>query len=143
MTGGDRILAEDMAQETFFRVIRSIHQYRYPRSLKPWVYAIATNIARDYFKRASNRLSVELDTEAEQVEDIQYPEDALLEADEQQRVAAAVRSLPLHQRTAIILRYYQGLSLAEIAETLQIPVGTVKSRLSLGLRTLKNILERE
>jgi len=50
-TGGDRALAEDLAQEAFLRVVRAIGQYRYPRPFKPWLYAIALNVARDHFKR--------------------------------------------------------------------------------------------
>jgi RNA polymerase sigma-70 factor (ECF subfamily) len=63
--------------------------------------------------------------------------------DEERQVAAALMSLPDHQREAVILRYYQELSLAEIAEALNIPVGTVKSRLSLGLGRLRSMLEEE
>jgi len=58
-----------------------------------------------------------------------------------QQVAAAITALPEHQRVAILLRYYQDLSLAEIAQTLNIPIGTVKSRLSLGLQRLRTWLE--
>ena len=55
MTGGDRPLAEDLVQETFFRAIRHIAQYRHPRPFKPWLYAIAVNLTRDHFKSADAR----------------------------------------------------------------------------------------
>ncbi len=139
MTGGDRGLAEDLVQETFLRVIRAIEQYRYPRSFKAWLYAIATNQARDYFKRADVRRTVSsLDDDPGLfgVYDPR-PEDGLIIDDEVCEVVAALQTLPQHQREVIVLRYYQELPLAEIAEALEIPVGTVKSRLSLGLKRLR------
>ena len=136
LTGGNRALAEDLAQETFLRALRNIQQYQPSRRFKPWLYAIAVNIARDHFKRADTRYAVILsDEEFFSLEDPIGVEDNL--QDDTQRVALAITALPVHQREAIILRYYQDLSLAEISEALAIPIGTVKSRLSLGLKQLR------
>ena len=136
LTGGDRSLAEDLTQEAFLRVLRSIQQYQPARRFKPWLYAIALNVARDHFKRAETRYAVTLtDEEFTSLADPTEWDEVI--ADDGQRVAAAIRALPVHQREALILRYYQDLSLAEIAEVLAIPIGTVKSRLSLGLRQLR------
>lgn len=145
MTGGDRVLAEDMAQESFLRVIRSIGSYQYPRPFKPWLYAIATNIARDYYKRVDYRITVGFSDQAVEspLDSRDQPEARLLEKDEERHIAAALAGLPEHQREAVVLRYYQELSLAEIADALSIPVGTVKSRLSLGLSRLKTLLEKQ
>jgi RNA polymerase sigma-70 factor, ECF subfamily len=136
LTGGDRSLAEDLTQEAFLRALRSIQQYQPARPFKPWLYAIAVNVARDHFKRADTRYAVARTDEefAALADPIELDETI---ADDNQRVAAAIRALPVRQREALILRYYQDLSLAEIAETLSIPIGTVKSRLSLGLRQLR------
>ncbi len=144
LNGGDRMLSEDMVQETFLRVLRGIESYAYPRPFKPWLYAIATNLARNYFKQADTRHTVsaetgELDRRAAGVQ----PEDTLVADDETRVLLAALHTLPDHQREAIMLRYTQELSLAEIAEVLEIPVGTVKSRLSLGLRRLREIMEEQ
>lgn len=141
MTGGDRALAEDLAQEAFLRVLRSIDQYAYPRPFKPWLYGIATNVARDYFKRAEMRHTDSMPDGEIGTDDAPRPEEALLSEDEARRVAAAVKDLPAHQREAVILRYYQDLSLAEIADVLGVPTGTAKSRLSLGLRRMREALE--
>jgi RNA polymerase sigma-70 factor (ECF subfamily) len=143
MTGGDRALAEDLVQEAFLRVLRSIGQYRHPRPFKPWLYAIATNLARDHYKRAGTRYAADaqLDEEMTCGPDAR-PEDRLVADQEAQQVAAAVMALPAHQREALILRYYQGLSLAEVATTLGVPVGTVKSRIHLALRRLRTLLDR-
>ncbi|MBZ0291130.1 MAG: RNA polymerase sigma factor [Anaerolineae bacterium] len=144
MTGSDRGLAEDLAQETFLRVLRAIHQYRYPRPFKPWLYMIATNLARDYYKRAETRFVEAMpDDDGLSGQQADPPETVLIDTDEAQQVATAVMHLPEHQRETLVLRYYQELSLAEIAEILDIPVGTVKSRLSLGIRNLKAYLERQ
>jgi RNA polymerase sigma-70 factor (ECF subfamily) len=142
MTGGDRSLAEDLVQEAFLRVLRSIGQYRHPRPFKPWLYAIATNLARDHYKRAETRhaADAQLDIEVIRGPDAR-PEDRLVADQEAQQVAAAVMALPAHQRETVVLRYYQLLSLSEIAETLGVPLGTVKSRLHLGLRRLRERLE--
>ncbi len=146
MCGGDQALAEDLAQETFMRLLRAIGQYRHPRPFKPWLYAIATNLARDHYKQAEMRHSdsaSDHETLWETVGDpAAGPEEGLMAEGEARQVAIAVTALPAHQREAVILRYYQNLSLAEIAETLGLPVGTVKSRLSLGLRRLRETLER-
>lgn len=147
MTGGDRALAEDLTQEAFLRALRAIGQYRYPRPFKPWLYAIATNLARDHYKRAETRYTAHaaLDDSATDMADpdTPLPEEALLAGSEARHVAAMVKMLPDHQREALVLRYYQNLSLHEIAGALDVPLGTVKSRLSLGLRRLREMMELE
>lgn len=133
MTSGDRQLAEDLVQETFLRMVRSINHYTYPRPFKPWLYAIATNLARDYYKAASTRLDTDLDDTAWHDTS---PEETAQANEEVQTIIRALAAMPDFQREVIVLRFYQALSLAEIAEALDIPVGTVKSRLSLGLKRL-------
>lgn len=136
--GGDRRLAEDLAQETFVRLLRSIRQYQYPRPFKPWLYAIASNLARDHFKSADARYTDALD---EAFEIATEADTWALSGDEIAQVHGALQRLPTQQREALVLRYYNDLSLQEIADALHIPVGTVKSRLSLGLRRMKQMLE--
>lgn len=142
LTGGDRPLAEDLVQETFLRTLRNIRQYHPAQRFKPWLYAIATNLARDHFKRADTRRTDPIQTGTLALPDPNQPEPTFLAHDDARQVIAALAHLPALQRETIILRYYQDLSLAEIAETLNIPVGTVKSRLSIGLSRLKEILEK-
>lgn len=137
MTSGDRQLAEDLVQETFLRMVRGIQRYAYPRPFKPWLYAIATNLGRDHYKAASTRLAAELD---ETLWHDTSPEETTLADDEVQTVIRALGDMPDFQREVIALRFYQGLSLAEIADALDIPAGTVKSRLSLGLKRLREQL---
>ena len=140
LTGGDRALAEDLTQESFLRALRSIQQYQPSRPFKPWLYAIAVNVARDHFKRAETRHAVTLtDDELLALPDPIDLDEAI--AIDRPRLIAAIMALPVQQREALILRYDQDLSLAEIAEVLSIPIGTVKSRLSLGLRQLRHWLK--
>lgn len=142
MTGGDRPLAEDLAQETFLRSVRAIQQYQYPRPFKPWLYRIATNLARDHYRSANTRYAAGPSDE-ETVSEGPLLEDDALEQDELRQVVTALHALPDHQREIVVLRYYQELSLNEISETLAVPLGTVKSRLSVGLRRLRDLMEKE
>jgi RNA polymerase sigma-70 factor, ECF subfamily len=136
LTGGDRPLAEDLAQETFLRLLRGIHQFQPARPFKPWLYAIAVNVGRDHYKSADARHTDSL-TEDYDAPDPLTPVEAALAAEAWQQVAAAVSALPLHQREVVVLRYADDLPLNEIAAILSLPVGTVKSRLSLALGRLR------
>jgi RNA polymerase sigma-70 factor (ECF subfamily) len=142
MTGSDRALAEDLVQETFLRLLSKIVSYRYPRPLKPWLYAIAVNIARDHYKQAEFRHTDSMPTQFE-ISVAGTPETELVTNEETQQVATAMNNLPLLQQEVILLRYFHELSLGEISQILQVPVGTIKSRLSVGLQRLKERLTAE
>jgi RNA polymerase sigma-70 factor, ECF subfamily len=143
LTGGDRQLSEDLVQETFLRVLS---QRGCPpgRLFKPWLYAIATNLARDHFKSAAVRQRWRGDDAEEALLSLYDkhpgPEERALAAEQGSEVAAALAQLGEEYRVALLLRFYQGLSLQEIAETLRIPLGTVKSRLSVGTHRLRALL---
>jgi RNA polymerase sigma-70 factor (ECF subfamily) len=140
MTGGDRALAEDLTQEAFLRLINTVQQYSYPRPVKPYLYQIATNLVRDHFKSASTRRAAPL-SDSQPADE--WVEHSVLTGIAAHDAAAALADLPPVQREAVLLRYFQDLSLNEIAELLGIPVGTVKSRLSLGLKRLRERLSAE
>ncbi len=145
LSGGDRMLAEDLVQEAFLHAFRGISGYRHPRPFKPWLYTIALNCYRDRYKRSEFRQAVQAidDPQAgfEPSDPSPSPEDQQVKQADLEKLFVALRQLPLPQREALLLRYSQGLSLAEIAEILEIPVGTVKSRLSIGLQRLRKNLE--
>lgn len=143
LTGGDRQLAEDLVQETFLRVLRQ-GTCQPDRPFKPWLYAIATNLARDHFKSAAMRLHWQ-GNDAEKAllrlhESTPGPEERALAAEQGGEIMAALAQLGEEYRVVLLLRYYQGLSLGEIAETLGVPLGTVKSRLSVGTHRLRAVL---
>ncbi|HEU5198379.1 MAG TPA: sigma-70 family RNA polymerase sigma factor [Ktedonobacterales bacterium] len=145
LTGGDRPLAEDLTQETFLRVLRQ-RTCQPDRSFKPWLYAIATNLARDHFKSASVRQHWRGDDAEEALlhlyDSAPGPEECALAAEQGGEIIAALNELGEEYRVALLLRFYQGLSLQEIAETLRVPLGTVKSRLSVGTHRLRALLLR-
>ena len=143
LVGGDRPLAEDLVQETLLRVLR---QGTLPvdRPFKPWLYRIATNLARDHFKSGAVRQGGQNGTEEEALLQISDsapgPEECALAAEQGSEVRTALAQLSEEHRVVVLLRFYQGFSLLEIAETLQIPLGTVKSRLSIALHRLRTVL---
>ncbi len=105
LTDGSLLLTEDLVQETFVRMMRGIHRYTYPRRFKPWLYAIATNLARDHYKRLEVRRTEALD----EAHHDQPAGNASLEViamaqAEVQAVRAALLALPPHQREVVVLR---------------------------------------
>ena len=143
LVGGDRQLAEDLVQETLLHVLRQ-RTRQSDRPFKPWLYAIATNLARDYFKSAAVRQRWRGDDEEDTLLQLQDsapgPEERALAAEQGSEVRAALAQLREEYRVVLLLRFYQGFSLQEIAEALQIPLGTVKSRLSVGVHRLRSAL---
>lgn len=138
---GDRPLAEDLVQATFERVLRQ-RTFRPGSRLKPWLYAIATNLARDHFRAARRHgLVPGADRLPDRPDPDPGPEDLTLIRDQARCVALAIGRLAPEYRETLLLRFYQGLSLQEIAEALAVPVGTVKSRLSVGTRRLRDVLQ--
>lgn len=144
MLGGDRPQAEDLAQEAFLKVIRAMASYTYPRPFKPWLYAIAANLARNYLNATARRYSVAEDAALEVLpDDGEAVETQVVRSREIEQVLKLLGRLPLGQRETIILRYVEGLSLAEIADMLNVPIGTVKSRLSFGLSWLRTVMQED
>ena len=143
LAGGDRQLSEDLVQETLLHVLRQ-RTYQSGRPFKPWLYRIATNLARDYFKSAAMRQCWREGDQEEALlsldDSAPGPEERALAAEQGSEVRAALAQLSEEYRVVLVLRFYQGFSLQEIAETLHIPLGTVKSRLSVGVHRLGAIL---
>lgn len=139
--GGNRPLAEDIVQETFLRVLQQ-QSYEHRRPFKPWLYAIATNLVRDHFKSATMRHTVQQDEEMLLTlrDSSLGPEEQILTAEQGKTIAHALGQLTEEYRAALLLRFYNGLSLQEIADALNIPLGTVKSRLSVGTHQLRRLL---
>jgi RNA polymerase sigma-70 factor, ECF subfamily len=143
MVGGDRGLAEDLVQETYLRLIRQ-RTYRANRPFKPWLYAVAANLARDHH-RSSRTLGAGAGERAllDVVDPRPGPEATAVESDRSRMVMSALARLPHEYRATLALRFFQDLSLGEIAVALDVPLGTVKSRLSVGTRRLRELLTPE
>jgi RNA polymerase sigma-70 factor (ECF subfamily) len=140
---GDAELAQDAAQDAFLRAWQSLASFR-PRSEQPnafrsWLYRIAVNAALDTLRRGKHTANVELESLplADPQDD---PESALIHKQRSELVRTAILSLSEASRAALVLREYGGLSYAEIAQALDIPTGTVMSRLSFARQQLKEAL---
>jgi RNA polymerase sigma-70 factor (ECF subfamily) len=134
---GDMNLSEDVAQETFIRAWRHLPGYRPRSAFRNWLYRIATNLAFDALRRYRETVDIQ---EVSLAAPDPAPE-AKLEARERgEQVRRAVLALPPASRAALVLREYEGLSYREIAEALDIPVGTVMSRLSFARERLRQAL---
>jgi RNA polymerase sigma-70 factor (ECF subfamily) len=132
-----------LCQETFLRLMQQ-RSYQPGRPFKPWLYAIATNLARDHHKSAAvshaERHSEAAEPALEPRDASPGPEDLALAAEQGREIADALSRLSDEYRVALLLRFYSGFSLQEIADTLHLPVGTVKSRLSVGTHRLREML---
>ena len=143
LCGGVQLLAEDLVQETFLRMIQKISLYDAERPFKPWLYTIATNIARNHYQRADTRYVDSAAENSEIIDRQQQPETSVIQMETEHGMMMALSQLPDHQREVVLLFYYEELSQKEIALILNIPVGTVKSRLSLGLKHLRTLMKAQ
>jgi RNA polymerase sigma-70 factor, ECF subfamily len=139
--------ARDLCQEAFLRAYRSLGGFKREARFSSWLYQIALNLCRDRMRRRRGRVLVSLDALEDEGASIPprptpTPLD-LLEAGSLSRVVAeAVEGLPEEQREVIVLKEYQDLTFLEIAEILDVPLSTVKTRLYRGLGQLRVRLER-
>lgn len=140
--------ARDLCQETFLKAYRALATFKKEARFSSWLYQIALNVCRDRLRRRKSRPSVSLD-ELMEVGEIApagrgpSPLDLIEARDLSRVVAAAVDSLPQEQREVIVLKEYQGLTFLEIAQALDVPISTVKTRLYRGLGQLRQRLERQ
>jgi RNA polymerase sigma-70 factor (ECF subfamily) len=142
---GDRDEALDLSQEVFLRVFRTIHRFRGQSSLRTWIYRIAVNQARNrhrFWRRRHRADQVSLDQHVAAHGDVfsgygPSPERVLAQKELAERLRVALDRLPFDQRTAIVLREVDGLSYEEIAYSLELAVGTVKSRLTRARQALR------
>ena len=138
---GDVQLAEDAAQETFIQAWLHLSSFRPQSSLRNWLYRIGVNAATDMLRKQKRILPDDL--EDLQLKDPQLgPEGVFSQEEQTALVQKAVLSLPDTSRAVLVLREYEGMSYHEIAEALDIPVGTVMSRLNYARKLLKDRLER-
>jgi len=143
---GLREAAEDATQEAFLAAYRSIRRLRGP-SFRAWVFRIAANAAMDELRRRGRRPQVSLETAtaaSETALDVPDPaagpEEWALRREQARHIQAALFTVPLEQRLAVILSDVQGLSYEEIGEATGSSLGTVKSRISRGRGRLRRYL---
>jgi len=146
--------ARDLTQETFLRAYQSIDRFRGEADLKTWIYRIAVNQARNrwrWWRRRRRDATVSLDAPGERGEQplaanlrnegAADPEEETLAHERENRLREALLSLRRAYSEAVILRDVEGLSYEEVAATLKINIGTVKSRIARGRLELRRKLE--
>lgn len=133
---GDAAEAEDLAQESWMRIVRSASSFEPSRRFRTWAWGIATNVARDRFRRVRARGGPHAPLVAGTAASGGGESRSIARVDLRGRLA----ELPERLRQALLLRYYDGMSEPEIAETLGIARGTVKSRLHAAVAALRRSL---
>ena len=150
---GDFRTAEDLTQETFLRVFRKVDTYNPAAKFSTWLYTIASNLAKDEFKRRRRHPARSLDWQGGSDTTRGVPQvkadtttsvpDVRLEHDEvRESGKRALDLLEEHDREILLLKDVQGLTYEEIGEVLGLPMGTVKSRLSRARTAFKDVWKR-
>jgi RNA polymerase sigma factor (sigma-70 family) len=137
VTGGDEA-ARDLTQDVWLRVLRGIGRLRDGSKLRPWLFGIARRAAMDRLRtQYASRIVDEVDVTVIAAPDSPPPEPE----EELRTMQQELMRLPVIEREALTLYYLQELSMAEVAEVLGLPVGTVKSRLFRARQVLRRELE--
>ncbi|SNZ17614.1 RNA polymerase, sigma subunit, SigW [Terribacillus aidingensis] len=145
---GDTYEAQDIAQEAFIRAYTNIHSFDENRKFSTWLYRIATNLSIDRLrkKKPDYHLDAEvkgtegLDMYSQLAADQALPEEEVQNMELQSNIHKEILSLPPKYRGVIVLRFLDDLSLAEIGEILDLPLGTVKTRIHRGRELLRKKL---
>ncbi len=135
----DTSYAEDLTQETFLHFFEKLSDYRYMGKTRNYLYTIAGNLCRDYYKKVKESLLEEQSTEVQN--SLQHSETE--EIFNKITVEAALNSLPDELREVIVLYYFQELKLAEISDILQIGQSLVKYRVKQAKMRLERLLREE
>jgi RNA polymerase sigma-70 factor (ECF subfamily) len=146
---GDLHRGEDLKQETFARLFEQRHAYQPGGRFSTWLWRIALNVCYDELRRVERRRRfLSESAEAGSVENLEQcaeetpgPADRVAQLEEGDLVRQALLQLPDIYRSVIVLRHYEGLKLAKIADILDIPEGTVNSRMAEALQRLSRLLE--
>ncbi len=141
---GDRDAAADLLQDVFLRLHRFVARVDPNLPLEPWLYRMTANLAYTWVKRQSRWLQP-LEDLTEWLAGVKRhtPHQLAERQDDANQLQQALLQLPLSQRVVVVLFYVNDLSVQEIGEILDVPVGTVKSRLHYGRQALKTSLERD
>ena len=140
---GCSVLAEDIVQDAFVRAFVNLESFRAESNFYTWLYRIALNARRSYFRGSHRALPLDLvgDTPEQMwTEPQDSPSDSVERTEERRKVREALTRLDEHHRTILILREFEGFDYQAIAEVLHVKIGTVRSRLSRARAQLKREL---
>ena len=132
---------DDLIQETFMACLRSRDRIRDGHGFRAYLFAVATNVLRMYFRQRMRHLAPESIDEAKSLDMAPGPSTIMHTAEEQGVLLEALRRLPLHQQLVLELHYWERMTTEEIGEVLSLPVGTVRSHLHRGRRQLEEQLQ--
>lgn len=137
--------AQDCLQEAMLRIYRSIGSFKFQSSFSTWAYRITMNTCLDELRRKKNKQNASLDSLLEvgfsPSDGINAPEQQAIQSDLRRTLHNAIGELPEDMRSAIVLRDLQGMAYEEIAQALDVNVGTIKSRISRGREKLREKLK--
>ena len=148
---GDHAAADDLFQETFFQVHASSDTFDTNRTFRPWLFTIGANKARDRLRKEKRRKAASLSAPIEKgaegktafvdllEADLPLPSEGVETSETQDRVRQAIEQLPDHQREVLLLAYFHQFAYKQIAQMLEIPLGTVKSRLHAAVAAFAQI----
>lgn len=139
---GDAEHARDIAQEALMRAWTRLATLRDPSQFRPWLHRIAVNLCRDRVRRRKGMLEVAIEhaPDASGSDGVESPHDVAVRRDRAVAVRRALQRLPVDQRTAIVLREFEGYTSREIGDLVGAPAATVRSRIFHGLRSLRAML---
>jgi len=130
--------AEDAAQETLIRAWRELPRLRDPDRFQAWLRRLLVNACYDESRRLRRRAEITL-----LADHVPAGDDETMRVMDREQLDRAFRRLPMEQRVVVVLNHLEGLSHAEIAETLDLPMGTVKSRMRYAMEGLRAALEAD
>ena len=134
-------LAEDLTSETFFRALRSMNNFRWQgKDFGAWLMTIARNLCTDHFKAGRTRLEMTTEDMSAHDDTTEGPEDAVLESLTHEVLLEALQQLPDEQRDCLVMRFLQGMSIAETAAVLGRSDGAVKQLQLRGVRNLAKLM---
>jgi len=143
--------ADDLFQDTWVRVVRNIDSYYKNKSFETWIYTITINLYKDRYRKQKRWMNIIKDFFTNEKKDFElskvpldkfHPESLLIDKECTKELEAFLNGLPDNYRIPVILYYFKEMNYNQISDVLDIPVGTVKSRLSRGIHKLKKALEK-
>ena len=138
--------ANDLTQQAFIRAYRGLSKLDNPSRFSSWLYRIAMNAARDAGRARQRHVMVSTSDEAVanelKIPEFEHPDASAHRRNLRDVLHRALQEIPEEQRVVIIMKEYQGLKFREIAETMELPINTVKSRLYYGLKGLRKLFEQ-
>ena len=134
--------AQDLVQETLFSALKNFHQLIDPAKSKSWMFSILRNLFLKDIQKTKKRAEIEFDSVCDKLSDRQHPEGDFLRAEVRNNIQVVLNTLEERLRVVLVKFYFDGLSYKEISELLNIPIGTVMSRIARAKVYLKREILR-